>query len=670
MAKKPKESAAGAASYSADDFDVLEGLEGVRMNPTMYLGELGSMMAYRAVKEWADNSYDEYIAGRNKYIEVILDYDRDIYVVADGAGGIPVDIKKLKSGEKISVMTAAYTRMHAGGKFRNSAYKTSAGTHGVGVAAVNAVCSWMKVWTNRKGVMYHQEYAKGEVVGAKDPIKVKSWDKDLCKHLQLPASKYGTIGVFQLDQTIVSVDAIRGSKKKRKELQHASANEPYIDTWLHNMALLNPGLKIVLTVVRDKKARSVEHYNAKDLKYTVTSYVAERDLESKGSPFVYRDDNIILAIQWTVSDSQDLFNSFVNSSPTVDGGTHVAGLVAALATALKPYAPATKGKGKKQGYKEIDLLIGCAGFFDWRMHGAQYSSQVKDKLVSNVKGPVEETLTPLFVKYFEDNKRLAQNIVKCAMAASKGRDELSSIVRNLADTKSKSRGGLLIPELLTMATRAKPDERELFVVEGDSAGGTADNARDPRYQEVLKCGGKPLNAVGNTLAKVLGHDVVQAMLIALGVDLKSLDPQADKPRLSTKGLRCKAVFFLADADPDGKHINALLLAVIYRLMPDLFREGRVLIVDSPLYSAIHKGIVYGGNTYAECRAACPAGVKQIIRAKGWGEVEPEPMYEIAFNPKNRKLFRINPFSSANSERTFREIISESPEARRILLGLN
>ena len=473
MAKKPKESAAGAASYSADDFDVLEGLEGVRMNPTMYLGELGSMMAYRAVKEWADNSYDEYIAGRNKYIEVILDYDRDIYVVADGAGGIPVDIKKLKSGEKISVMTAAYTRMHAGGKFRNSAYKTSAGTHGVGVAAVNAVCSWMKVWTNRKGVMYHQEYAKGEVVGAKDPIKVKSWDKDLCKHLQLPSSKYGTIGVFQLDQTVVSVDAIRGSKKKRKELQHASANEPQIDTWLHNMALLNPGLKIVLTVVRDKKVRSVEHYNAKDLKYTVTSYVAERDLESKGSPFVYRDDNIILAIQWTVSDSQDLFNSFVNSSPTVDGGTHVAGLVAALATALKPYAPAAKGKGKgkKQGYKEIDLLIGCAGFFDWRMHGAQYSSQVKDKLVSNVKGPVEETLTPLFVKYFEDNKRLAQNIVKCAMAASKGRDELSSIVRNLADTKSKSRGGLLIPELLTMATRAKPDERELFVVEGDSAGG-------------------------------------------------------------------------------------------------------------------------------------------------------------------------------------------------------
>ena len=188
MAKKPKESAAGAASYSADDFDVLEGLEGVRMNPTMYLGELGSMMAYRAVKEWADNSYDEYIAGRNKYIEVILDYDRDIYVVADGAGGIPVDIKKLKSGEKISVMTAAYTRMHAGGKFRNSAYKTSAGTHGVGVAAVNAVCSWMKVWTNRKGVMYHQEYAKGEVVGAKDPIKVKSWDKELCKHLQVPSS--------------------------------------------------------------------------------------------------------------------------------------------------------------------------------------------------------------------------------------------------------------------------------------------------------------------------------------------------------------------------------------------------------------------------------------------------------------------------------------------------
>lgn len=476
MAKTPKKTkvAAASATYSADDFDVLEGLEGVRMNPTMYLGELGAMMAYRCVKEWVDNCYDEHVAGRNKYIEVVIDYDRDIYVVADGAGGIPVDIKTLKSGEKISVMTAAYTRMHAGGKFRDNAYKTSAGTHGVGVAAVNAVCSWMKVWTNRKGQMYHQEYARGEVIGKKDPVKVKTWDKDLCRSLSLPKTDYGTIGVFQLDQTVVSVDAIRGQKKKKvSDLTHATANRGQIDTWLHNMALLNPGLKIILTIVENKKKSTVEHYNDKDLKYTVTSYVAERELEGKAQPLVFRSDNIVLAVQWTSSDSPDVFNSSVNSSPTVDGGTHVAGLVAALSTAIKPYAPAPKGKGngRKQGYKDIDLLIGCCGFFEWRMHGAQYSSQVKDKLVSNVKAPVEEVMTPVFVEYFKKNPRLAQTIVKCAIAASKGRDELSSIVRNLADTKSKSRGGLLIPELLTMATRAKPDERELFVVEGDSAGG-------------------------------------------------------------------------------------------------------------------------------------------------------------------------------------------------------
>lgn len=198
---------------------------------------------------------------------------------------------------------------------------------------------------------------------------------------------------------------------------------------------------------------------------------------------------------------------------------------------------------------------------------------------------------------------------------------------------------------------------------------TADNARIPDYQEILKCGGKPLNAVGSSLAKVLGHDVVQAFLIALGVDLKSLDPQADKPELSTKGLRCKAVFFLADADPDGKHINALLLAVAYRLMPDLFKEGRILIVDSPLYSAIYKGKVYGGSTYQECRDNAPPQVSLIIRAKGWGEVEPDVMHEIAFNPKNRKLYRINPFASSESEKLFRQIVSESPEARRVLLGL-
>lgn len=662
--------AVAKATYSADEFDILEGLEGVKMNPTMYLGDLGAMMVFRTIKEWWDNAYDEFIAGRNTVIEVILDYDKDHYVVADCAGGIPVDMKTLKTGEKISVMTAAYTRTHAGGKFRNNAYKTSAGTHGVGVAAVNAVSKWMKVWTNRSGQLYHQEYAGGEIVGPKDPVKVKSLDKELCKHLTLDHKKYGTVGVYQLDQSIVSVDATR-SAKKPKTYTHAAADEQAIRTCLHNVAFLNPGLKVILTVVRNKKAKTETHFNDKDLKYTVTQYVQEQELTPQAKPLVFRNDNIILAVQWTEKENADLFNSFVNTSPTADGGTHVAGLVAALATALKPYAPVqkSKAKGKSQGYKEIDLLIGCAGFFDWRMHGAQYHSQVKDKLVSNVKPEVEGALTAVFTKYFDENKKLASNIVKRAIAASSGREELGKIMRGLAETKAKSKGGLILPELLTMATRAKPDQRELYIVEGDSAGGTADNARIPDYQEILKCGGKPLNAVGSSLAKVLGHDVVQAFLIALGVDLKSLDPQADKPELSTKGLRCKAVFFLADADPDGKHINALLLAVAYRLMPDLFKEGRILIVDSPLYSAIYKGKVYGGSTYQECRDNAPPQVSLIIRAKGWGEVEPDVMHEIAFNPKNRKLYRINPFASSESEKLFRQIVSESPEARRVLLGL-
>ena len=473
---KPKRSnvsqAVSAATYSADEFDILEGLEGVRMNPTMYLGDLGPMMVFRTIKEWVDNCYDEHVAGRNKYIEVILDYDKDVYLIADCAGGIPVEMKTLKTGEKISVMTAAYTRTHAGGKFRSAAYKTSAGTHGVGVAAVNAVSSWMKVWTNRSGQMYHQEYMNGEIVGQKDPIKVKTFDAELCKHLKLDAKKYGVVGAYQLDQSIVSVDATRNAKKP-KTYTHAEADETSIKVWLHNMAYLNPGLKIVLTSVRNKKANSVEFFNGKDLEYTVTSYVKENDLTPQAKPLVYRDDYIIVAVQWTEKENADMYNSYVNSSPTADGGTHVAGFVAALATALKPYAPATKSKakGKTQGYKEIDLLIGCAGFFDWRMHGAQYHSQVKDKLVSNVKSSVEEVLTPVFIKYFEANKKLAQNIVKRAAAANSGREELGKIMRNLAETKSKSKGGLILPELLTMASRCKPDQRELYIVEGDSAGG-------------------------------------------------------------------------------------------------------------------------------------------------------------------------------------------------------
>jgi len=651
-------------------FEIFEGLAGLRANPGMYLGQRGSDMAYRCVKEPVDNVYDEMIAGRNKVLEVIIDYDNDLNIVADCAGGIPTEFKTLKNGTKETIMTAAFSRVHAGGKFNDQAYKTSAGTHGVGVAALNAVSSQLRVWSMYKGGCAYQMWQCGEAKSGKDPKTVKTVDKDVMSLLRdRKHTAYGTIVAWTLDQTVVSADVMRG-KSLPKNYTHASPDKEHIRTWLRNMSLLNPGFEIRLSIISGGKREDFVFHNKKDLAHVVTTMVGDSDLDIIGKPFVFKSDNITAAIAWTNHADTDKFLSFVNTSPTVDGGWHVVGFREALFDAIKPYMKEPKGKGKKkQAFKQDDLLIGLTGMYDWRMHGAQYTSQVKDKLASRVEKEVYALLKDKFVKYFDENKKVAANIIKRAEAMSKGREELGNVVKGLAETKAKSKGGLILPELLTMATRAKPDQRELYIVEGDSAGGTADNARIPDYQEILKCGGKPLNAVGSSLAKVLGHDVVQAFLIALGVDLKSLDPQADKPELSTKGLRCKAVFFLADADPDGKHINALLLAVAYRLMPDLFKEGRILIVDSPLYSAIYKGKVYGGSTYQECRDNAPPQVSLIIRAKGWGEVEPDVMHEIAFNPKNRKLYRINPFASSESEKLFRQIVSESPEARRVLLGL-
>ena len=399
--------------------------------------------------------------------------------------------------------------------------------------------------------------------------------------------------------------------------------------------------------------------------------VEERELSSVGKPFIFKNDNITAALTWTDHADTDNFLSFVNTSPTVDGGWHVVGFRDALFDAIKPYMKEPKGKGKKkQGFKQEDLLIGLTGMFDWRMHGAQYTSQVKDKLASRVEKEVYEMLKDAFVKYFKDNKKVATTIIKRAEAMNKGREELSAVVKSMADTKKKLKGNSLPADLIS-ALKCKPHERELCIVEGDSAGGTAKHARNPDYQEVMLAGGKPLNGLKASLADVLKHKEVQGMLVSVGADLKSLDPKAEAPKLSTKNLRIGNLLFLMDADPDGFHIATLFLGVIYRLLPDLMKEGRVWIVDAPLYNVMHKGIHYGGMSFEECRAKAPAAVKdkEIVRAKGWGEVEPEVLEAIAFNPKTRRLIRVNPFTSVEQERFFRGVLAEDAVHRRRLLGL-
>ncbi|AFH14678.1 DNA topoisomerase II large subunit [Pseudomonas phage Lu11] len=661
-------------SASQDDFTILEGLSGIRHNPSMYLGERGAPMAYRCIKEAVDNCYDEHIAGRNKVIEVILDYDTGCYIVADQAGGIPTDFKKLEDGTKISIMTAAYTKTHAGAKFNDKAYKTSAGTHGIGMSAVNAVSERMRVWTMYNGKLATQVYSKGKIASKGDhPIPAKAVDKDVMDHLKDKLKKYGTIVAIELDQTVVSEDARRG-KDLPKNFRKSEPIAAEVASWLSNVAMLNPGLEIRFASIVKGKRKDETFLNKKDLAFVPKDMCEQRDLVAQGKPFVFKNDNITCALVWSDHTDADHFLSFVNTSPTVDGGWHVTGFTAALSKAVKKHVPEKKpAKGKKggQGYTGSDLLIGLTGMFDWRMHGAAYTSQVKDKLSSKVDKEVEELLFPAFDAYFKANPKVAKDIIKRALIMTKGREELAAVVKSMADVKKK--GKTTLPVKLAVAPHCKPHERELFVVEGDSAKGPSVDARDGHFQEVLAAGGKPLNALKATMAKVLGHEEISNFLVAMGADVKSLDPKAEKPTISTDKLRVANVFFLVDPDPDGFHIAVLYLAAIYRLMPQLYHEGRVFCVQAPLYAALDsKGTLYGGMTFDECRSAAPKSVKDqdIVRIKGWGEVGPEYIGPIAFDKRYRKLIRINPFESVADEQHFRAVVSEDAVNRRRLLGLN
>lgn len=663
MSKTKKKSA------SQKGFVVAEGLSGIRLNASLYLGELGDDMAFRIIKEEVDNAYDEAVAGRNKLIEVVVDLDRDFHIVADAAGGIPTDKVKLKGGKSETIMTAAFTRTHAGGKFNDEAYKTSAGTHGVGVAAVNAVCTSLRVWSTYKGKLVRQEFSKGEIISGADPERVKALDDDVARRLHKPVKHYGTIIAGKIDQDVVSADSKRG-KKLPKNYRHANPPVARIAEWLEYVALLQPGLTIRFTVIKDRKKKTEEFVNKKDLGWIPKFLCDKSELSVMGKPLTFRSDFISMAVQWSDHPDTDKFMSFVNTSPTADGGWHVVGFTSALATALKPYMPATKGRGRALGFSTSDMLIGLVGMFDFRMHGASYTSQVKDKLASRVDKEVSDVLTPVMEEYFKANQRVARAIIKRAQAMSKGRDELAAVVKSMASVKKNSRGTSM-PSSLALSDGAKPHERELFVVEGDSAAGTAIDARDARYQEVLPAGGKPLNALKASLAKVLAHEEIQNLLIALGADVKTLDPKAENPALSTDKLRVGKVVLLVDSDADGGHIAVLYLAAIYRLLPDMFKKGMVYCVNPVLYAVVHDKKLYGGMTFQECRDKAPKAVKdsQIVRIKGWGEVDETFLEPIAFDPKQRQLIKINPFASAEQERWFRGVVAEDAAYRRRLLGL-
>ena len=656
---KLKKKAVGQA-YSEDSIKVLEGLDKVRLNAPMYLGDLGDSMVYRMVKEGVDNFGDEFQAGRNTGGIVAFSLKENRYVIADFAQGIPVGIKKV-GGKTLSTLTVVMTELHAGGKFDDKAYKTSGGTHGVGISATNALSKEFRVWTRREGQWYFQEFAEGrpahdvKKVEIKAVLKRNPWLKEYSK-------KLGTVIEFIPDQSIVSEDASR--TKKIKKLTEAKLDWKHAGAWLKNLAMLNPGFTLTYTDL--DKNRSKTFLNKKGLADVIKTVIEENDLTPLGTKILEVDTDFLkLAIMWTNHSDTDLFKSYVNSSPTIDHGTHVKGLRDALQNALKAFMPK---KGMKD-FKVDDLFIGAVSIFNWKMNSAAFSGQVKDKLVSKVDTDIYELLEKPMIDFFNKHKKLAKDIIKRAATAGTMRQELQRIMRSRSEVKKGSSNRL--PASLFESPDCPPEDRELYIVEGDSAGGSGKDARNAN-QEILKLSGKIPNLLSVPLHKALGNERIQDLIICLGADPKSLDAKADSPTFDCSNLRVNRVMLLCDADPDGEHINTLLLIFFWKLFPDLITQGRIFVVNAPLYNAIHKGKAYGGTTVDECLAEMavdnvPRGA--MFRAKGWGEVNADLLAIIAFEGTTRKLIKITDKACREDLAYWRAFAGEEPSARRKLLGI-
>lgn len=656
--RKPKE------GYDESNIKVLIGANRVRSKPGMYMGERGDQMVWRMTKELVDNSVDEAFAGRNSVVETVIDLENDTYIVADHAQGIPVG-KNKETGK--STLDVVFTELHGGGKFDDKAYKASAGTHGVGAACTNALCSTMEVWTQRSGAWYYRKYQEGEIIGAATPAKGKKPPRDVTTNLKSTVAKYGTIIRFIPDQTIVSEDATNNRVKNKRP---AKLPVKQALQWFKMIALMNPGLTMMATSAKTKK--TYKFVNKGDISAVIKKVCDDYELSTVSKPFVYQTDSLDVTIQWTSYDDTNLLKSYVNCSPTKDHGKHYEGFTSAMGRVLQKLKGTVAVRGKNNSFKTMDALHGLVGVINYKMSEPEFSSQTKDRLTSHVNKDVEEVMISALEEYFAKNKTLAKTVINRALAIAKGRDELKKVMKSVSDVK-KTQRGMLLPNILTSATKAKPHERELFVVEGDSAGGTAKDARIPEYQEVFKLRGKITNAMRTSMDKLMKSQVVQNFLVALGVDMKSLDLESDdlsKVKFSSDKLRIGYVMIMCDADSDGGHIAVLLLSAIQRLVPSLFEEGRVFIVISPLFLTTYKDKRYFGMTLEECRNSLPKGASNvhITRAKGLGEINAEDLHFAGFNPETRRLYKVNP-PDGDGMAYFEAITGSNSATRKELLGI-
>ncbi len=627
------------SKYDAKAIQILEDSQAVRKRPGMYIGSTDERGLHHLIYEVVDNSIDEALAGYCKRISVILHRDGSVSVEDDGRG-IPVDIHPEKGKSALEIVM---TVLHAGAKFDKKAYRITGGLHGVGIHVVNFLSEWLKAYVKRDGKVYFQWYVRGKpqcdvhVVGEFVNGEVRWHEDGHGEHFKYPR---GTYVRFKPDPEIFETTEFKYGIVKKK---------------LRDLAFLNRGVEIELEDERTGK-HEVFHYEGGIVEFV--KFLNEGYNPLHRDVIYGRDeqDGIIVefALQYNDSTSENLI-AFVNTINTVEGGTHVSGFRSALTKAINDFA---KGKGmlKDMSLQGEDVREGLTAVIHVKHPNPQFEGQTKAKLGnSEVKGVVFSIVNRILSTYFEEHPDVATNIVTKAIAAARARIAARK-ARELARRKSYLES-LDLPGKLADCTSEDPEEAELFIVEGDSAGGSAKQARDRHFQAILPLRGKILNVEKARIDKVFKNNEIRALISAIGTGVRE-DFDYSK-------LRYHKIIIMTDADVDGAHIRTLLLTFFYRYMPELIERGHVYIAQAPLYR-IQRGkeiyYVYSDEEKEEMLKKYPNA--SVQRFKGLGEMNPQQLWETTMDPKNRRLIRVTIEDAAEADRLFSILMGEAVEPRR------
>ena len=619
------------ATYTAKDITVLEGLEPVRKRPGMYIGGVGSTGLHHLVWEILDNSIDEAMNGHASNIVVILHADGASITVTDDGRGIPVD-KHPKT--KKSALEVIFTTLHAGGKFEAGNYKTAGGLHGVGASVVNALSKELVATVKRDGATWEQRFKQGQPVGVVKKLG--------------PARGTGTTVFFRPDSTIFpKVEFDAELIKQRLE----------VSSYLHK------GVKVAFE--DEEKSEKVSFQHTEGLVDYLRKIVVERGAATVHDvPFTLTraDDAAIrldVALQWTQSTDEHV-RSYVNGIPTASGGTHENGFRAGLGKAVRNFIDTHNLSPKGVTLTAEDIREGLVGVLSVFIQEPQFQGQTKDRLNNpEVTAAVDSQVRPALEHWLNTNISVAESIVARIILAARAR-EASRAAQQEVSRKSATSGRLTLPGKLSDCTSPGRDDSEIFIVEGDSAGGSAKQGRDRTRQAILPLRGKVLNVESASLAKVLENKELSDLVTALGCGIgKSFD--ASK-------MRYGKIIILADADSDGHHIATLLMTFIYRHMPQLITTGRVYLAQPPLYR-----IDIGKETFwalddAHKERLLKAhgngrGTPEITRFKGLGEMMPKVLWETTLNPRTRRLLRVDIVDQIVTDRVINELMGKDPSAR-------